>query len=162
MQAQWCKQMIEDQKSTLRKQIRRSNTKKLNKVGLAFLGKNFQHAFDYYQNMAERYFQMSKQDKRILGATKKAFIFAAENAIEISKLYKDETNQTRITMRTKAGQNLQFAESIQQKINSDPTCNAREVFMKQYAAAEQILIEKGSDIKGRHFPVWAPESGMIK
>ena len=42
--------------------------------------------------MAERYFQMSKQDKRILGATKKAFIFAAENAIEISKLYKDETN----------------------------------------------------------------------
>ena len=57
------------------------------------------HAFDYYMNMANRYFEMSKQDKRILGATKKAFVFSAENALEISKAFKDETNQTRIQMR---------------------------------------------------------------
>ena len=52
--------------------------------------------------MAEGYFAMAKSDKRILGATKKAFIFAAENALEISKLYKDENNETRIDMRKKA------------------------------------------------------------
>jgi hypothetical protein len=52
--------------------------------------------------LAERFFEMSKQDKRILGATKKAFIFAAENALQISKLYKDESNQTRIDMQKKA------------------------------------------------------------
>ena len=52
--------------------------------------------------MAERYFEMSKTDKRILGATKRAYVFAAENALAISKLYKDETNATRIEMRKNA------------------------------------------------------------
>ena len=57
---------------------------------------------------------------------------------------------------------MQFAEHIQNKINTDPTCDAKKVFMSKYDAAEQMLIEKGSDVRGKHFDVWQPESGIIK
>jgi hypothetical protein len=33
--------------------------------------------------------------------------------------------------------------------------------MAKYDAAEQMLIEKGSDVRGKHFDVWQPESGII-
>ena len=49
MQAQWSKQMIEDAKRELRPQMRRSNTQSEHKVGLAFLGRNYQQAFEFYQ-----------------------------------------------------------------------------------------------------------------
>ena len=49
---------------------------------------------------------------------------------------------------------MQFAEHIQNKINTDPTCDAKKVFMSKYDAAEQMLIEKGSDVRGKHFDVW--------
>ena len=82
--------------------------------------------------MANVFFNLSKANKMILGATKKCYVFAAENALAISKLFNDETNQIRIDMRNKAAQNLNFAQSIQEKINSDPTCDAKKIFMGNY------------------------------
>lgn len=37
--------------------------------------------------MADRYFELSKSDKRILGAAKKCYVIAAENAIAVSKRF---------------------------------------------------------------------------
>jgi hypothetical protein len=58
-------------------------------------------------------------------------------------------------------ENLSFAESIQQKINSDPSCDAKKTFMANYDAAEQLMIERSSDVRHRHFDTWQPESGCI-
>ena len=102
--------MIEDKKRELRPMIRRSNTQARHKVGLNFLGRNFRQAFDFYQAMADRYWQLSMQDKRCLGAAKRCYVIAAENAIAITKLFPDETNETRMQMNGKVQQNLMFAE----------------------------------------------------
>ena len=51
------------------------------------MGQNFRQAFDFYQSMADRYFELSKSDKRILGAAKKCYVIAAENAIAVSKRF---------------------------------------------------------------------------
>lgn len=89
--------MIEDQRRELRPQIRRSNTKAQHKVGLQFLGRNFRHAFDFYQTMADRYWQLSMQgNKNCLGAAKRCYVIATENAMQIMKLFPDETNETRM------------------------------------------------------------------
>lgn len=85
----------------MRPQIRRSNTKAQHKVGLQFLGANFRQSFDFYQSMADRYWQMSMQDKRCLGAAKKCYVIALENAMQIMKLFSDETNETRMFMQGK-------------------------------------------------------------
>ena len=116
--------------------MRRSNTKGQHKVGLQFLGRNFRQAFDFYQMMADRYFDMSKKDKRCLGAAKRCFVIAAQNAVEITKLFNDPTNETKLQMNAKIKENLQFAEHIQQKIQTDPTCDAKKAFMAQFDAAE--------------------------
>ena len=50
--------MIEDQKRELKPKIKRSNTNAQHKVGLTFLGQNFRQAFDFYQIMADRYFEL--------------------------------------------------------------------------------------------------------
>jgi len=41
LQAQWCKQVLEDQKQALRAKFKRQNSKTTRKVGLAFLGNNY-------------------------------------------------------------------------------------------------------------------------
>jgi len=46
--AQWAKQMIEDQKQNLTRQVKVSQSKGSIKCGLAFLGKNFKQAFLFY------------------------------------------------------------------------------------------------------------------
>jgi len=46
--------------------------------------------------MGEHYWTLSRQDKRCLGAAKRCYVIAAENAIAIQKLFKDETNETRM------------------------------------------------------------------
>jgi len=86
--------------------------------------------------MAERYWQLSMQDKRCLAAAKRCFIIAAENAMQIMQIFTDETNDTRLQMKGKIQQNLQLAEHIQQKIQADPSCDARAAFMAQFDAAE--------------------------
>ena len=63
--------------------------------------------------MGDRYWELSKQDKRCLGAAKRCYVIAAENAIQITKVYKDESNETRMQMNGKINQNLQLAEHIQ-------------------------------------------------
>ena len=67
--------------------MRRSNTQQQHKVGLAFLGRNFRQAFEFYQAMGDRYWELSKQDKRCLGAAKRCYVIAAENAVQITKLF---------------------------------------------------------------------------
>ena len=52
-------------------------------------------AYEFYQNMGDRFYELSKQDKRFLGATKKCYVFAAENAYAISNLWPDPENQTK-------------------------------------------------------------------
>ena len=136
MQAQWCKQMIEDQKRQLKPKIKRSNTQAQHKVGLNFLGQNFRQAFDFYQNLADRYFELSKSDKRILGAAKKCYVIAAENAIAVAKRFNNDEHPIKIEMNTRVAQNLQVAEAIQQKINSDPTCSAKKVFFSNHDQVE--------------------------
>ena len=88
--------MIEDQKRELRPTMRRSNTQAEHKVGLAFLGRNFRQAFDFYQAMGDRYWELSKRDKRCLGAAKRCYVIAAENAVQITKLFQEPTNETRM------------------------------------------------------------------
>ena len=66
--------------------------------------------------MADRYWQLSMKDKRCLGAAKKCYVIALENAMAIMKLFPDETNETRMFMQGKIAQNLQLAESIAAKI----------------------------------------------
>ena len=112
--------------------------------------------------MAERYFQTSKTEKRILGATKKCYVIAAENAMQITKLFQDDGHPVKAEMNTKIAQNLQIAEAIQQKINSDPTCDAKKVFFASHDQVEQIIIEKSATVRMRHFDVWQPETGIIK
>ena len=62
--------------------------------------------------MAERYFELQKKEKRILGATKKCYVIAAENAMQITKLFQDDGNPIKVEMNTKIAQNLQIAEAI--------------------------------------------------
>ena len=56
--------------------------------------------------MGDRYWQLSLTDKRCLGAAKRCYVIAAENALQITKLYPDETNSTRQEMSGKINQNL--------------------------------------------------------
>ena len=66
--------------------------------------------------MAEQYWQLSLKDKRSLAAAKRCYAIAAENAHQIVQMFPDETNEIRQQMMGKVMQNIQLAESIEQKI----------------------------------------------
>ena len=85
--AQWAKQMIEDQKQNLHRQVKVSSSAGSIKTGLAFLGKNFRQAFQFYQDLGNFYFESAAKDKRALQPAKLCYVIAAQNAIEIAKLY---------------------------------------------------------------------------
>ena len=46
-----------------------------------------EQAFDFYQAMGDRYWELSKREKRCLGAAKRCYVIAAENAVQITKLF---------------------------------------------------------------------------
>lgn len=56
--------------------------------------------------MAERYWQLCQRDKRCLGAAKRCFVIAAENALQITKLFQDPIHETRTFMQGKINENL--------------------------------------------------------
>jgi len=134
----------------------------MHKIGLAFLGQNFMQAFEVYQNMADRYFELAKQDKRILTAAKKCYIIAAENAIQISKLFKDENNQKKVELMTKLNQNLHLAEMIKQKVDKEPACDAKKAFLASFDAVENLIIEKSATVRERYLEIWSPDAGIVK
>lgn len=111
-QAQWLKQMIEDKKRELKPTMVRSINKKDHKVGLAFLGRNYRQAYEFYQAMAKRYWTLAMTDKRSLGASKKCYVIAAENAMQIMKMFQEPTNEIRLEMNGFVKHNLQLAEHI--------------------------------------------------
>lgn len=87
-------------------------------------------AFELYQNMAERYFALAKENKTALCAARKCYIIAAENAMAIQNLYKDDTNETKILLKKKCAENLKFAEMCDKKIKENPEFDAKKVYKK--------------------------------
>ncbi len=65
-------------------------------------------------------------------------------------------------MNGKINQNLQLAEHINQKINTDAGCDAKAMFMQQFDQAEQVIIERSKLIRGMEIDVWKPERAIVK
>lgn len=74
--AQWAKQMVEDQKAALKSKVKISSSSGFIKCGLAFLGKNFKQAFEFYQDLGNHYFESATKDKRALQPAKLCYIIA--------------------------------------------------------------------------------------
>ena len=142
--------------------IKRSDTRHKHKFGLAFLGQNYMQATEMYQNMADKYFELAKTDKRSLTAAKKCYVIAAENAIQISRLFKDDENPVKQKLMTTINQNLHLAEMIKQKVEKEPACDAKKAFLANFDAVENIIIEKSSTVREKYFEMWSPESGIVK
>ena len=53
--------------------------------------------------MADRYFELSKSDKRILGAAKRCYVIAAENALAVAKRFNNDDHPIKIEMNKMVG-----------------------------------------------------------
>ena len=54
-----------------------------------------------------------------------------------------------------------LAEKIKAKRLGDPTCSSKNVFLKDFDEAEKLIIEKGSNVRGRVYELWEPHLGII-
>ena len=64
-------------------------------------------------------------------------------------------------MQTNFTENLKMAEAIAQKIKEDPTCDAVKEYLKTFDQAEQIIIQKSTNVRNRHLDIWDPKRGII-
>ena len=132
------------------------------KIGLQFLGQNFMQAYEVYQNMAEKYFQLAKENKPALTAARKCYIIAAENAMAIQALFNDDSNETKKLMKQKVQDNLKFAEMCHKKIEENPEFDPKKVYKSQFSDREQIIIDHSATVRGKNIDLWTPNSGIVK
>ena len=123
-------------------------------------------AFEFYQQMGDIYFKKatdpSGKFKIALGAAKLCFVFAAENALAIAKAFPDDTSEVKQKMMKAVDENFKLAKFIKDKIDNNPDCHARKMFMKRFEYNEQVIIEKTLTVKNRFLDLWQAHLGIIK
>jgi len=112
--------------------------------------------------MAENYFKLAKTNKTALVASRRCYVIAAENALAISKLYKDDNNETKLRMQKEIKQNLYLVDELGKKIAENSEFDAKKVYMAQFDPVEQIIIEKSATIRGKYVELWTPATGIVK
>ena len=110
-------------------------------IGIGCLGSNYIVAFDYYKNLGDHYFKMATEKGflGILPTVKKCFLIAGQNLKIIMDKVDDPVKKN--NYKKQFDECITFAETIQQKIRTDPKKYDVQIkYLQDFDEHEQAII----------------------
>jgi hypothetical protein len=56
---------------------------------------------------------------------------------------------------------ITLGETCKKKRDTDPSCNFKLVYLSNFDSIGKQIIEKGCTVRGKYFPCWEPQHGIL-